>query len=68
MANKLAREQRVREDFIAYEQLQVLRRRLNICYREEGVNHYENCRDIAEEYYKTLHAPNRGALYSVKKE
>ncbi len=46
----------------------MLRRRLAQCYREEGVNHYENCRDIAEEYYKTLHAPNHGALYSVKKE
>ena len=32
------------------------------CYRREGVNHYENCRDLVHEYYARTKAP----MFSLK--
>jgi len=62
--NQNAREQRVREDFIAMEKLDILRKRVKLCYYEETVNHLDNCRDIAKEYYTLLKKPRYGALYT----
>lgn len=59
-----ARDQRVREQWIAIEYVTVLRNRVAECYREEGVNHLENCKQVTEEYYKNLKARQLGALYA----
>jgi hypothetical protein len=32
------------------------------CYRKEGVNHYENCRDINQEYYDIITKKDFGQL------
>ena len=32
------------------------------CYRTEGVNHYENCRDVAEEFYAVASKKDMGQL------
>lgn len=24
------------------------------CYRKEGVNHYDNCKEVTEKYYKVV--------------
>ena len=34
--------------------LQLLRERLRICYLEEGVNHYKNCREAVENYLNSI--------------
>jgi hypothetical protein len=32
------------------------------CYRTEHVNHYENCRTIAQEYYQVISQKDLGQL------
>mmetsp|Transcript_13892 Transcript_13892/g.20608 ORF Transcript_13892/g.20608 Transcript_13892/m.20608 type:complete len:98 (-) Transcript_13892:13-306(-) len=62
-----ALEQRNREDWIAIEHLNIVRRRLTRCYREQGPNHFENCKEVAKEYLALYKAPKYGALYAQKK-
>jgi NADH dehydrogenase (ubiquinone) 1 beta subcomplex subunit 10 len=59
-----ARGQRVRERLIAIEQTKIIREKLRDCYHKEGVNHYENCREIAQAYIERIQAPNFGAPVS----
>jgi NADH dehydrogenase (ubiquinone) 1 beta subcomplex subunit 10 len=55
-------EQRARERQVAYETVKLLRQRVIHCYRKEGVNHYENCQDVAQDYYDIITKPNFGQL------
>ena len=57
-----ARAMRARERAVAIEQTKMLKEQLRQCYYKEGVNHYENCKDIAESYLKRITASNFGAL------
>lgn len=50
----LAAEQRARERQIAYETVKLLRKDVIDCYRKEGVNHYDNCKEVTERYYHTV--------------
>lgn len=63
-----AREQRVRERFVAIEEAKMLREKLQACYRREGVNHYQNCRELADAYMKKVHSQEFGAVYAQKEE
>ena len=47
-------EQRARERQVAYETVRLLRQDVITCYRKEGVNHYENCKEPVEKYAKLL--------------
>lgn len=47
----LATEQRARERQIAYETVRHLRKDVIACYRKEGVNHYDNCKEVCKKYY-----------------
>ena len=49
-----AAEQRARERQIAYETVRILRKDVIDCYRKEGINHYENCKEVNEKYYKVV--------------
>ena len=49
-----ARQQESRERMVAGAELRVLQERLRWCYHKEGVNHYENCKGIAEAYLEKL--------------
>eukprot|EP00695_Tsukubamonas_globosa_P000129 TRINITY_DN109_c0_g1_i1.p2 TRINITY_DN109_c0_g1~~TRINITY_DN109_c0_g1_i1.p2 ORF type:complete len:116 (+),score=35.92 TRINITY_DN109_c0_g1_i1:53-349(+) len=40
----------VREYAVAIESMKILRSKLRECYRQEGVNHLKNCRELAEKY------------------
>jgi hypothetical protein len=40
------------------EYMKMLKDEVRNCYRREGVNHYENCRDLVQEYYKRTKAPS----------
>ena len=55
-------EQRARERQVAYETVKILRTRVIECYRREGVNHYENCKQPVEEYYNVIVKKDLGQL------
>jgi hypothetical protein len=38
------------------------RERVRWCYRREGVNHLENCKDVVAAYLERVEAPNYGML------
>jgi hypothetical protein len=58
-----AAEQRGRERQVAYETVKLLRQQVITCYRREGVNHYEKCRDVAARYYETITKKDVGQLH-----
>jgi hypothetical protein len=33
------------------------------CYRTEGVNHYENCREVVEAYHNVISKKDYGQLH-----
>ena len=49
-----AREQKIREDWIKVMELRLIRDQLRKCYKTENVNHYQNCRELAEKYLSLL--------------
>merc|ERR1712216_947641 len=44
------REHDTRERMIDVEKAKLIRERLRECNRNEGVNHFENCKDLVEKY------------------
>lgn len=58
----LAAEQRARERQVAYETVRLLREDVIECYRREGVNHYDNCQDVAQRYYDQVTQKAMGQL------
>ena len=48
----------MREYWVHVEYMKLLKDEVRNCYRREGVNHYENCRDLVQEYYKRTKAPS----------
>mmetsp|Transcript_6165 Transcript_6165/g.8923 ORF Transcript_6165/g.8923 Transcript_6165/m.8923 type:complete len:102 (+) Transcript_6165:134-439(+) len=57
-----AAEQRARERQVAIETVKIARRDVIKCYRKEGVNHFDNCRDVAKKYYDLIQQPYGGRL------
>jgi hypothetical protein len=55
-------EQRGRERQVAYETVKLLRQKVIECYRKQGVNHYEDCRDVGQQYYDVVIKKNLGQL------
>ncbi|KAJ1452793.1 hypothetical protein M885DRAFT_619551 [Pelagophyceae sp. CCMP2097] len=47
-------EQKMREMVIAVEITKILRERVELCYKREGVNHYEHCREYTQAYWKVI--------------
>lgn len=47
---------------MAIETVRLLRQDVIECYRKEGVNHYENCREVATKYYNVITKKNGGQL------
>mmetsp|Transcript_21007 Transcript_21007/g.45803 ORF Transcript_21007/g.45803 Transcript_21007/m.45803 type:complete len:109 (+) Transcript_21007:73-399(+) len=56
-------EQRARERQVAYETVRILRKDVIDCYRKEGVNHYEKCRDVCERYYHVVAKKDVGQVH-----
>ncbi|GJE85517.1 hypothetical protein PsYK624_015960 [Phanerochaete sordida] len=55
LAKKLKeRDEHVRETWIRAMEARIVRDNLQKCYRLEGVNYLENCKDIAERYAQML--------------
>jgi len=57
-----AAEQRARERQVAVETIKIMRRDVIECYRREGVNHFENCREVATKYYNVIRKKDKGQL------
>lgn len=57
-----ARAQFSREHFVAVEEAKMLREELSWCYLKEGVNHYENCKHLADAYLDKISRPHFGML------
>jgi NADH dehydrogenase (ubiquinone) 1 beta subcomplex subunit 10 len=47
-----ARKQEIREQWVKVMEARIIREKLSKCYRTQGVNHYEQCRHLAEEYVR----------------
>lgn len=47
-------EQRARERQIAVETVRLARQDVIHCFRKEGVNHFDNCKEVKEAYYKLI--------------
>lgn len=45
-----ARDAHVRESWVRAMEARIVRDQLQSCYRTEGVNHYETCRELSEKY------------------
>ncbi|KAI0050459.1 hypothetical protein FA95DRAFT_1603475 [Auriscalpium vulgare] len=53
-ARVAAREAHMRESWVRAMEARIVQEQLQTCYRVEGVNHYENCREISEKYLTML--------------
>ena len=49
-----ARQQIARERIVHGAEMKLLQERLRTCYHESGVNHYEDCRELAAAYVAQL--------------
>ena len=47
---------------MATETVKILRERVKQCYMKEGLNHYENCRKVAQDYVDVITSPANGQL------
>ena len=56
------REYETRENMIAIERAKLIMERLRECYREEGVNHYENCRELVQKYCDAFEGNRLGRI------
>jgi len=61
-ARLAARDAHVRESWVRAMEARIVRDQLQSCYRAEGVNHYETCRELSEKYI-TLLKENRVKEY-----
>ncbi|CCJ30493.1 unnamed protein product [Pneumocystis jirovecii] len=49
-----AKNYAIRETWIRAMEMRLVREELDKCYKIEGVNHYENCRELSDRYWKML--------------
>ncbi|KAK0469908.1 uncharacterized protein EV420DRAFT_1634313 [Desarmillaria tabescens] len=49
-----AREEHIRESWVKAMEARLVRDELEKCHRSEGVNHYENCKWLADKYLVML--------------
>eukprot|EP00252_Welwitschia_mirabilis_P013592 TRINITY_DN298_c0_g1_i1.p2 TRINITY_DN298_c0_g1~~TRINITY_DN298_c0_g1_i1.p2 ORF type:complete len:103 (-),score=14.89 TRINITY_DN298_c0_g1_i1:127-435(-) len=54
------REYLVREKFIQIETAKILREKVKWCYRKEGVNHLQKCRDVVNQYLEAIRHTDMG--------
>jgi hypothetical protein len=62
-----ARGQYLEQQLIRAEEISILRDKLKWCYRREGVNHYQNCRELANQYMEMLGEMKSGYLKPLKR-
>jgi NADH dehydrogenase (ubiquinone) 1 beta subcomplex subunit 10 len=62
------KERFMKEQLVRTQEITIIREKLKWCYRREGVNHLENCREIANQYLDLISAIKSGwfKAYSPK--
>lgn len=63
LAEVRARDEHIRESWVRAMEVQIVREELTKCQRAEGVNHYENCKSLADKYI-TMLRENKVRLFS----
>ena len=58
------REELMRESWVKTMELRLVRAELDKCHKAEGVNHYENCRWLAEKYLHMMRENRVCCFYS----
>jgi hypothetical protein len=66
-ARLAAREAHVRESWVRAMEARIVRDQLQSCYRAEGVNHYETCRELSEKYLTLLKENRVGSRFLPRK-
>lgn len=61
-------EQLTREYQIALEQMGIVRENLAECVREEGINHFVNCKELREKYWVLCNDRFRGMVFPEGQE
>ncbi|KAF7795969.1 hypothetical protein EIP86_007138 [Pleurotus ostreatoroseus] len=54
LAKKKARDEHIRESWVRAMEARIVQDNLQKCYRIEGVNHFENCKHLADRYTEML--------------
>lgn len=54
LGKKALQETILRESWVKAMMLRLVRDQLNACYKDNGVNHYENCAHLSELYLKWM--------------
>lgn len=57
-----SREQMGREYFVALATVKLIRDELGQCYRQHGVNHFQKCKELREEYGRLIRDQSLGML------
>lgn len=68
VAKVRAREEHIRESWVRAMEVQIVRDELTKCQRAESVNHYENCKSLADKYIALLRENRVGQIFSTNKE
>jgi hypothetical protein len=63
-ARLAARDAHLRESWVRAMEARIVRDQLQSCYRVEGVNHYEACRELSEKYITMLKENRVGSRFS----
>jgi hypothetical protein len=62
------KENLIREQQIALQTMKLTGERLAHCFRTEGVNQLENCKDLREKYWALCNDRYRGMIFPVGEE
>jgi hypothetical protein len=63
-----AQESMIREQWIRINALKVCRNALEKCYKNKGVNNFEDCRELAERYMQMMDTQGRvDGFYAYQK-
>ncbi|KDQ15880.1 hypothetical protein BOTBODRAFT_54362 [Botryobasidium botryosum FD-172 SS1] len=49
-----AREEHIRESWVRAMEMRIVREEMAKCHASEGVNHYANCKELAQKYTEML--------------
>ena len=52
--------QRHREKWVKVAEARILQEELAECFMREGVNHIQNCKHLAKQYFELIHSPDFG--------
>jgi NADH dehydrogenase (ubiquinone) 1 beta subcomplex subunit 10 len=50
----LDRDRYIKEQLVRTQEIKIIRDKLIWCYRREGVNHLQNCKELSEFYFQVI--------------